>query len=146
MRLPRLEFGQQAPGGVGLAQVAAQDGIDESRLGGEAALPGQLDGFVDGGMVGDAFEPENLVKAQPQEILQRGLLYPRFGLAVDEPIQGRLPADDAVGELLAQVTIDGRKAAFGQCGFEPGLYKIPARAPLEDAQRNFSWFLGAHNL
>ena len=71
VRLLCLQLGQQAPGGVELAQVAAQDGIDESRLGVKAALPGQLDGFVDGGMVGDAIEPEDLVKAEPQQVLQR---------------------------------------------------------------------------
>ena len=68
------------------------------------------------------------------------------GLAGDQPIQGRLPADDAIGQLLAQVAVGGRKPGSGQRRLEPVLDKIPARAPLQDAQCNFSWFFAAHGL
>ncbi len=107
VRLLRLQFGQEARGGVGLAQVTAQDGVDESRLGVETALPGQLDGFVYGGVVGDAVEPEDLVEAEPQEVLEQGLLRACVRLAGDQPIEGGLPADDAIGQLLAEVAVGG---------------------------------------
>ena len=45
---------------------------------------GELDGFVDGGMVGNPVEPEDLVKAEAQQVLQRGLLFAAIGLAQDE--------------------------------------------------------------
>jgi len=146
VRLRGFQLGQQAPGGVELAQVAAQDSVNEPRLQVEAALPGQLDGFVNGGVVGDAIEPKDLVKAEPQEVLQDWLLGARVGFAGDQPIKGGLPADDAIGQLLTQVAVGDRKVCSGQFRFEPVFHEIPARAPLEDAHCNFSWFFVAHDL
>ena len=93
----------------------------------KADLPGQFDRFVDGGMLGDAIEPEDLVKAQPQQVAQQRLLCARRRLARDQPVQRRLPADDAVGQLLAQVAIRGREPCLGQRRFQPVLDEVPAR-------------------
>ena len=92
-------------------------------------LLGQFDGFVHGGVVGDAVEPENLVKAEAQQVLQRRLLRAAGGLAGDQPIQRRLPADDAIDQFLAQAAVGGRKPRSGQRVFEQVLDEIPARAP-----------------
>ena len=146
MRLRRLQLRQQALGGLEFAQVAPQHRVDESRLDVKAALPGQLDRLVHCGMGGDAIEPKDLIKAQPQEALQHGLLHAPFGLPGDQPIQRRLPADDAVGQLLAQMPVRGRKPGTGQFGLQPVLHEIPPRLPPENAQCNFSWFFVAHNL
>src|ERR1035438_9453507 len=108
VRVLGLELGQQALGGVKLAQVAAQNGIDEPCLGIVAALSGQLNGLVNGGMSGDAIEPKDLVKTQAQEVLQYGLLRASVCLAIDQPIQRRLPADDAIDQFLAEVAVGGR--------------------------------------
>src|ERR1039458_9714087 len=83
----RFQLGQQALRGVGLAQVAPQDGIDESRLRMKAALFGQLDRLVDGGMLGYAIEPKDLVKAEPQQVLQYWLLHAGCRPSRGEPIR-----------------------------------------------------------
>jgi len=44
------------------------------------------------------------------------------------------------------VSIGGREPRLGQRRLEPGLNEVPARAPLQDAQCNFSWFFAAHDL
>ena len=64
----------------------------------------------------------------------------------DQPVQGGLPADDAIGQLLAEVAVGGRKPRLGQFRLEPVFHKTPARTPLEDAHCNFSWFFVAHDL
>ena len=66
VRLRGFEIRKRGFGGVEFAQVTAQDGVDESRLRTEAGLFGLLDGFVNGGVIGNAVEPENLVKAEAQ--------------------------------------------------------------------------------
>ena len=70
MRLLRFQVCQQALREVELPQAAAQPGIDKAGLRTEPALFGQLNRLMHGGMVGDAIEPENLVKTEPQEVLQ----------------------------------------------------------------------------
>ena len=59
---------------ISFAQVAAQNGIDETGLGAVAGVLGLLNGFVDGGVRRNAVEPENLVEAQAQKILERRAL------------------------------------------------------------------------
>ena len=137
---------QEAPGAVELAQEAAEEGVDESGLGAEAGFLGQLNGFVDSGMVGDAVEPENLVKPEAQEVLEHRVLGAPVGFPRDEPVEGGLPADDAVNKLLAEVPVGSRKARLGQRGLEDVFDKIPARAPVQDTDCNFSGFLDAHNV
>src|ERR1039458_8044298 len=46
VRLLSFQSGQQAFSGSKLTKVAAQDGIDETRLGGETAMPGQFNGLM----------------------------------------------------------------------------------------------------
>src|SRR6266478_1276018 len=72
---------------------------------GQAQRLGQFDGFVARGMIWDAIEPKNLVKAQPEEVLQQRFLRATFGLAGDKPIQRHLPADNAIDKLLAQMAV-----------------------------------------
>ena len=55
---------------VFLPHVAAQHGVEESGLRAEARLLAHLDGLVDGGVIGHAVEPEDLVEAEAQQILQ----------------------------------------------------------------------------
>jgi len=144
MRLPGFQLRQQAPGGLLLAQITAQDRIDEPGLGVQAAGPGQRDGLVDGRMGRDAFEPENLVKPQPQQGAQSGLELAGIRLARDQPIQRRLPADDTISQLLAKMTVGGRQPPSGQRRGQPILNKISPGLPLQKAQSYFSWFFRAH--
>ena len=65
VRMRRLQIRKQPPGGVELAQIAAQHCVHEAGLSAESAAFGHLDGFVDGGVARDSVEPENLVKPEP---------------------------------------------------------------------------------
>ena len=104
-RVLSFKIGQQGFGHLIFAQISAQDGIDKTGLGTVPGLPGLLDGLVDGGVRGDAVEPENLVKAEPQEILQVAVLLAAFCFAGDKPIQGQLPARHAIDQFLAEMPI-----------------------------------------
>ena len=100
---------------------------------------------MDGGVVGDAIQPKNLVESEPQQILQARLLGAALGLARDEPIESFLPADDAEDKFLREATISGRKPRWYECMFEQSLRVIVTKTSLaEDARRNFSWFLAVH--
>src|SRR5674476_326579 len=99
---------------VRLAQVAAQDGVDEAGLRVEAGVLGEFDGFVHGGVAGNAVEPEDLIEAEAQEILQGKLLAAPAGLARDEPVERGLPADGAADEFVAEAAIHGRKPRGGE--------------------------------
>ena len=70
-------------GGVELAQVSAEDGVDETGLGAEAAAFGLLDRFMDRSVIRDAVESEDLEQSQAQEALERGFLGAPIGLAGD---------------------------------------------------------------
>jgi hypothetical protein len=63
---------------------------------------------MNGGVVGNPVEPENLVETQPQQYLEPQLLRAPAGFARDEPVQRRLPADGAIGQLLAKAAVWGR--------------------------------------
>jgi hypothetical protein len=102
VRPRRLEFLERAAGGVELAQAAAEDGVDETGLGAEPAAFCQFDGGMDGGVIWNAVQPEELVEAQAQEILQAGFLGPAGGSAGDQPVQRGLPANRAEQELAAE--------------------------------------------
>src|SRR6266568_194558 len=97
-------------------------------------------------MIWDAIEPKNLVKAQPEEVLQQRFLRATFGLAGDKPIQRHLPADNAIDKLLAQMAVGKRELRAGQRVFQQVLHELHALATLQDSHCNFSWFLTAHNL
>ena len=67
-------------------------------------------------------------------------------LAVNEPIEGGLPADNAVNEFLAEATIGRGEFRAMQGGFEQ-IFDEFARFPaLQNLHRNFSWFLAGHDL
>ena len=85
---------------VAFAEEAAQNSVDETGLRLEAEVLRKLDRFVDGGVIGNAVEPEKLVKPKTQQDLQRGFFGAFAGFLVDEPLQGFFPADDAVSEFL----------------------------------------------
>ena len=59
--LGRFQFGEQLPCGVEFPQIAAQHGIHKPGLRPESVVFGQLDRLMDGGMIGNAVEPEYLV-------------------------------------------------------------------------------------
>ena len=90
---------------------------------------GQLNRLMHGGMVGDAIEPENLVKPKPQQILQSRFLRPALRPPRHQPIQRRLPADHAINQLLAQMPVGGRKPARGEGGLEQIFRKLTGLAP-----------------
>ena len=76
---------------------------------------------------GNAVEPENLVEAEAQQILQaRAFVRVRRGLAGDEPVERGLPADDAADEFVAQAAVGGRKPRGGQRDFQQILRKFAA--------------------
>ena len=52
-------------------------------------------------MVWDAIEPENLVEAEPEQVLQHGFLDAIGRFSANQPIDGLLPAYDAINQLLA---------------------------------------------
>ena len=106
-RLRNPQVGQPLSRFHGLAEIAPKKGIDEAGLRTEAALLGELHGLMDGGVVGNAVEPENLVEAEAQQGLECGLLFapPRFER--DEPVQRGLPADDAIDDFLAEAAVGG---------------------------------------
>jgi len=82
-------------------------------------LLGEFHGFVDGGVWGDAIEPENLVEPETQQVDERGPgLAGGVGLARDEAVQGGLPADHAADQLMAEPPVGGGKTGGGQGGFE----------------------------
>ena len=137
-----FEFRKRGFGGIELAEVTAQDGVDEAGLRAEAGLFGLLDGFIDGGVVGDAVEPENLVEAKAQECLQHRLLGAALRFARDQPIQRSLPTDDAIHEFLAEAAIGPGEMGARECGFEEVFHEIRAAASaLQNLGSNLSWFL-----
>src|SRR6185369_7832850 len=99
--LVRFQVSQELSCRIKVAKIPAEDCVDESRLSAEAISLRQLNGFVDCGVVRDAIQPENLVKPHSQQILQERLWRRIPGLSGNQPIEGRLPPDDAVDQFLA---------------------------------------------
>jgi hypothetical protein len=141
-----FELVEEEAGSVAFAAVATEESVEEAGLGSEAGMAGEFDGFVDGGVVGDAVEPEELVETEAEEGAEGGLLVAAGGgFAGDEPVEGGLPADDAVDEFLAEAAVDGGER--GEEGVEEGLGVVVSLfALLQDAEGNFSWFLRRHRL
>src|ERR1044071_2725503 len=100
---------------------------------------------MQGGVVGDPAQPENLVQTQPKQDLQRRLLGPTYGLASDQPVERGPPANDAINQLLAQPPIRGAQRGPAQ-RFREEAFDESGGAARQDLRRNFSWFLGAHIL
>jgi len=104
-----------------LADVFTENGVDESRLRPESKLPGQIHRFIHGGVVGDATEPEELVKAELKEDAQHILLVAALCSSGNEPVQSHLPAHDAINQLLAESAIGSGKSGGGNVPFKQSL-------------------------
>ena len=110
---------------VKLAEIGAENGVDETGLRDVAGALGLLDGFVNGGVRRNAIEPEYLVEAEPQQVDERrARLTAGSGLARDKPVEGGLPAHDAADEFVAQAAIGGRQTRGGERRFEQILGKF----------------------
>ncbi len=81
-------------------------------------------------VVGNPVEPENLVEAEPEQVLEAGFLFPLIRLPADEPVERGLPANHAIDQLLTQGAIDGRNPGFGQGAFQQILRKAATGTPL----------------
>ncbi len=124
--------GEKFDGRRTFAGVAAQEGVDEAGLGAEAEAAGEFDGFMNGGVVGDATEPEHLIEAKPEKDLEGEFLRATGGLAGDEPVERALPADGAVNEFLAETAIGGRQAGTGQGDIEQAFDVVRAHRVLHE--------------
>lgn len=93
-------------------------------------------------MAGDAVQPENLVEAQPEHILQGRFLGATRSFTGDQPVKGGAPPDYAKGKFLAEMTIGGGQLGAGQRGIQEGFDEFPAARMLpQELCRNLSWFL-----
>jgi len=102
---------------------------------------------MDGGVVGNAVEPENLVEAEPQQVLQAGVLFAPIGFLRDEPVERGLPADGAADEFVAEAAIHGRKPRGGERIVEQVFGEFTAGfALLQNVRRNLSWILFVQQL
>ena len=72
-RLRNFQFVEQLFRFGALTRVTAQDGVDESRLRPETKLFGQFHRFMHRRVIGNAVEPEHLIKAQLQQRAQHRL-------------------------------------------------------------------------
>src|SRR5581483_3136506 len=90
---------------VKFAQIAAQNGIDKSGLRAEAGTFGGFNRFVDGGVRRNAVEPENLIKAESQKILQRGFLLAAICFFRNKKIERRLPANAAINNFVTEAAV-----------------------------------------
>src|SRR5687767_9485672 len=102
---------------------------------------------MDGGMIRDAIEPENLIQSKPQKILEHWLLRPPDGLLRDQPIQRHLPSCYTIDKLLAEGAVDAGKPCLSELLFQEMLDIITARgSSLQNPASNFSWILTVHHL
>lgn len=103
---------------------------------------GHLDRFMNGGVVGDAVQPENLEEAESQQILKPCFLCAALRFAGDKPVERGLPADDTKNELLAKTAIGVGKLRSIKSVFEQCLCVFSGIAALrQNPSRNLSWFL-----
>jgi hypothetical protein len=88
-----------------------------------------------------------LVKAEAELALENGILCAAFGLLLDEPVQGRLPANNPVDEFLAQAAVSRCEPGVGQSPLQESFDKWPAGdASSQNLSCNFSWILLAQQL
>ena len=115
---------------------AAEDGVDETRLGRAGVLLGEFDGLVHGGMRRGAHEVE-LIKAEFED---RHHDRPRrlAGLAFDEVIQRQFLAETAVEKFLHERPVVGRELHFAEQFVRERAALRPAAEELE------SGFAGVH--
>src|ERR1039458_9097765 len=130
-----------------LAQVAAQNGVHKSGLRAETVLFALVGLWVNSRWVGSPVERENWVEAEPQQVLQAGFLFAPICFSSDEPVECRLPAHDAIHDFLAKRAVGGRKLRAMQRGFEQIFNEFaPGASLLQNAHRDFSWFLFVHHV
>src|SRR5206468_8903016 len=98
------------------------------RLRAEAGMPGQLNSFMDGSMIGNALEPKDLVEPQSQQILQPWLLLAPPRLLFDQPVERSPPAHNAINQFLAEAPIGGRQPGAAQGNFEEIFDEFTPRA------------------
>ena len=146
-RLGLFQILEQLLSGLVLPAVTAQQRVEEAGLRPEAELFGHLDGLVDGRVVGDAVEPEHLIKAQTQQDLERSFLLAAVGFACDEPVERGFPSDHAAGQLVDQAAIHRRERVGGKFPLQEGLQELGRlRMLLQNAYGNLSWFFHGHCL
>ena len=68
------------------------------------------------------------------------------GLPRHEPIQGQLMTNDAKNQFLTQPRVRVSQPILVQSGLEQVFDELAPSPALQDLERNFSWFLDAHNL
>ena len=86
-----------------LAQTAPQNRVQEARFCAATRPLGQFHRLMHRRMGGDALQPKDLIKPQPQQGLRGPVLRPPVGFARDQPIQRPLvPSHDAIDQLLAK--------------------------------------------
>lgn len=131
------EFGADT---VAIAVAAPEHGIEEAALRDETGLAGEFDRFVDGGVGRDAVEKEQLVDAEAEKVLERGLLGASVGAPGDDPVEGGALAEDAVDEFLGEAAIGGLEAAEIGIGLEAMLEEITGDVGVPDGTiGNLSW-------
>jgi hypothetical protein len=133
---------------VTFPDAAAQEGVDETGLGTEPEALGEFDRFVDGGMIGNAVEPEELVKAEAKKDLEQKLLGAPVGATRNQPIEGGLPADGAEGKFPSEAAVVGGKLRRGGKGVVEQVFNPTGASGVgfEDVNGNFSWFFGGHEV
>ena len=148
MRLGGFQAFKQRLRGLKFAQVPAKQGVDEARLRAASALFRQFDGLIDGSVIGDAIEAEDLIKTEPQHDLKRPLLCPGPGFAGDQPVQRGLPSHDAADQFMDEVAVGMRERVGAKRLFQHAFHKAAATrfALPQNAGCNFSWFLSAQHL
>ena len=104
---------------VRLTQIAAQNRVDKPRLRTVAGVFGEFNGFMDGGVRRNAVEPEDLIEAEPEEVLQGWpLLADRVGFAGNQAVERGLPADHPADQFMAKAAIRRGEAGGRQRGFQ----------------------------
>src|ERR1041384_5407502 len=100
---------------------------------------------MDGGVVGNALEPEELVEAEAEENLKAGPLGTPLGFARNQPVERGLPAHHAIDQFLQKSSVGAAHLRTLEFGGEEVFHVIRLRlAPVENAPANFSWFLNGH--
>src|SRR6185295_6971623 len=99
-RIGCLKICKQFRRGIPFADVAAQHSVDESRLRAKAGIAGELDNDMDGSVMGNAVEPEDLIEAQLKQNAKRRFLRAAISFAGDKPIKRRLLANDTIDQFM----------------------------------------------
>jgi hypothetical protein len=107
-----------------LQMTVLADGAQQWQRRLPAQNPGEFDGLVDRGMVGNAVEEEELVGAETQHGLDLGALVASAGAAGDQPVEGGALAKDAGGEFTGEATVFGREGPVAGVGVQAMLEEV----------------------